>query len=271
MDVLPMTAIRVLLVDDHDLVRAGFRALLGKLRYQVVAEASNADDALRLIGIHKPDVVLMDIALSGRSGLEVTEQVTEQYPMVRVVILSMHASPEYARRALRAGAAGYLLKNAKEAELDMAITAATEGETYLSPAVARFIAADYVRRKGAGPEPKSLESLTPRQLEDPAVDRGRLHPKTGSGKADHQREDVRHLPGAVDEAPGHTRYSRTGPLCRSKGIGNARGLKGPSRLYLAYCSYFLPGRTTVGISLRPFVTRGKPCLAHFGNLPTKYR
>ena len=160
-----MTATRVLLVDDHDLVRAGFRALLAKLHYQVVAEASNAEEALRLIGIHEPDVVLMDIAMPGLSGLEATGQITEQYPSVRVVILSMHANPEYAKRALRAGAAGYLLKNAKEAELDMAITAATEGETYLSPAVARFIAADYVRRKGAGPEPKSLESLTPRQLE----------------------------------------------------------------------------------------------------------
>jgi DNA-binding NarL/FixJ family response regulator len=160
-----MTAIRVLLADDHELVRAGFRALLAKLRYQVVAEASNADEALSLIGIHNPDVVLMDIAMPGLSGLEATEQITEHYPMVRVVILSMHANPEYARRALRAGAAGYLLKNAKESELDMAIQAATEGETYLSPAVARFIAADYARRKGTSPEPKALESLTPRQLE----------------------------------------------------------------------------------------------------------
>ena len=163
--VLSMTATRILLVDDHDLVRAGFRALLAKLRYQVVAEASNAEEALRLIRIHEPDVVLMDIAMPGLSGLEATGQITEQYPSVRVVILSMHANPEYARRALRAGAAGYLLKNASETELEMAIKAAKEGETYLSPVVARFIAADYVRHRGASPESNSLESLTPRQLE----------------------------------------------------------------------------------------------------------
>src|SRR3954452_15963542 len=106
--------IRVLLVDDHDLVRAGFRALLTKLHYEVVAEASNGNEALQLVELYKPNVVLMDIAMPDVSGLEVTAQITQQYPGVRVVILSMHANQEYARRALRAGAAGYLLKNARE-------------------------------------------------------------------------------------------------------------------------------------------------------------
>lgn len=154
---------RILLADDHDLVRAGFRALLAKLRYQVVAEASDGNEVLRLIELHRPDVVLMDVSMPGLSGLEATAQVTQQYPTVRVIILSMHANAEYARRALRAGAVGYLLKNSREVELDMAIKAAMRGETYLSPAIAKFVAADYARR-GSG-ETKSVEQLTPRQLE----------------------------------------------------------------------------------------------------------
>ena len=157
--------IRVLLVDDHDLVRAGFRALLTKLHYEVVAETSNGNEALRFVELYKPNVVLMDIAMPDVSGLEATAQITQQYPEVRVVILSMHANQEYARRALRAGAAGYLLKNAREAELDRAIKAATEGETFLSPAVAKFIAADYASNGGSNSAPQSLERLTPRQLE----------------------------------------------------------------------------------------------------------
>jgi DNA-binding NarL/FixJ family response regulator len=158
-----MNTLRIILADDHELVRAGFRALLGKLRYQVVAEASDGNEAMRLIMLHIPDVVLMDITMPGLNGLEATTQVTQQCPTVRVIILSMHANAEYARRALRAGAVGYLLKNSRESELDIAIKAAAEGQIYLSPAVAKFIAADYARR-GSG-ETRSLERLAPRQLE----------------------------------------------------------------------------------------------------------
>lgn len=158
-----MDTTRVLLADDHALVRAGFRALLGELGIQVVAEASDGNEALRLIEIHKPDVVLMDIAMPELSGLEATSRVTKDFPTVRVIILSMHANAEYARRALRAGAVGYLLKNSSAAELEIAIRAAVQGETYLSPAVAKFLARDYAR-EGKN-ETKSLEHLSPRQLE----------------------------------------------------------------------------------------------------------
>jgi DNA-binding NarL/FixJ family response regulator len=157
------TPIRVLLADDHDLVRAGFRTLLREMGLQVVAEASTGNEALRLIERYKPDVVLMDIAMPDVNGLEATSRLTDEFPSVRVIILSMHANAEYARRALRAGAAGYLLKNSKAAELDLAIKAVIRGETYLTPAVARFIAEDYV--KGSQNKPGSLERLTPRQLE----------------------------------------------------------------------------------------------------------
>src|SRR5215831_11234889 len=131
-----MTAIRVLLADDHALVRAGFRALLRELGMLVVAEASNGYEALDLIEQHAPQVVLMDIAMAGLNGLEATARVARQFPAVRVIILSMHANVEYARRALQAGASGYLLKNSKAAELELAISAVAQGETYLTPAVA---------------------------------------------------------------------------------------------------------------------------------------
>src|SRR5690349_14723753 len=111
-----MNAIRVLLADDHALVRAGFSALLRELGIEVVAEASDASEALQLIEEHKPDVVLMDVAMPGMNGMEATARVVQQFPDVKVIILSMHANAEYARRALRAGALGYLLKNSSAAE-----------------------------------------------------------------------------------------------------------------------------------------------------------
>jgi DNA-binding NarL/FixJ family response regulator len=154
---------RVLLADDHALVRAGFRALLRELGIQVVAEASDGSEALRLIELHMPDVVLMDIGMPELNGLQATAIVTQEFPKVRVIILTMHTNGEYVRRALRAGAVGYLLKNSKATELELAIKAAAQGESYISPAVAKFIAADYARRGSGKTSP--LERLAPRQLE----------------------------------------------------------------------------------------------------------
>jgi DNA-binding NarL/FixJ family response regulator len=158
-----MKSTRVLLADDHALVRAGFRALLHELGIQVVGEANDGNEALRLIELYRPDIVLMDIAMPELNGLEATARVAEEFPNVRVIILSMYANVEYARRALRAGAAGYLLKNAKAAELETAIHAVAEGEVYLSTAVAKFIAADYAASGSS--DDKSVTRLTPRQLE----------------------------------------------------------------------------------------------------------
>jgi DNA-binding NarL/FixJ family response regulator len=156
-------AVRVLLADDHALFRAGLGALLRELGVMVAGEATDGAEALRLIEQHKPDVVLMDIAMPGLNGLEATARAAEAFPDVRVIILSMHANVEYARRALTAGAAGYLLKNSKPAELETAIDAVVRGDTYLTPGVAKFIATDYARsrRGGAG----LAGHLTPRQIE----------------------------------------------------------------------------------------------------------
>ena len=158
-----MEPMRIILADDHALVRAGFRALLREMGIQIVAEASNGQEVLQLAAQHQPDLVLMDIAMPGLNGLEATARLTEKFPNVRVVIISMHANIEYARRAMQAGAAGYLLKNAKAAELEIALSAVAQGEVYLSPAVAKFVAADYARR-GQADNPSGVR-LTPRQLE----------------------------------------------------------------------------------------------------------
>jgi DNA-binding NarL/FixJ family response regulator len=159
-----MTPIRVLLVEDHALVRAGIRALLEQLPgVEVVAEASTGYDALHLIAQHQPLIVLMDIGMAGMSGLDVTAQVTQGFPDVRVIMLSMHAHEEFVLQALRGGAAGYLLKDAGTAELELAIRAIARGEIYLSPAVSRHVVGEYVRRVGS--TPVGLDQLTPRQRE----------------------------------------------------------------------------------------------------------
>jgi DNA-binding NarL/FixJ family response regulator len=153
--------IRVLLVEDHTLVRAGIRALLHNMPgVVVVAEAGDGHTALRLIEQYHPDVVLMDIALPGLNGLD-TLAAAKQYPGTHVIILSMHANDEYVRRALQGGAIGYLLKGSEPAELELAIRAAAHGDFYLSPAVSKHVVASYVRH--LDDEPNSVEQLTQRQ------------------------------------------------------------------------------------------------------------
>ncbi len=157
-------AIRVLLAEDHALVRAGLCALLKDATgVEIVAETGDGQDALRRIRAQRPDVALLDIAMPGLNGLDVLIRVKEECPEVQVIILSMHANDEYVRQALRAGAAGYVLKDAGAADLEQAIRAAVRGETYLSPAVSRHVIEEYA--KGHGAEPGLLEALTPRQRE----------------------------------------------------------------------------------------------------------
>ncbi len=156
-------SIQVILVEDHHLVRAGIRSLLNTISgITVIAEASNGREALETLAKHKPDVALVDIAMPDMSGLEVTEKVTSQYPDVRVVILSMYSDEEYVRQALRAGASGYVLKDAHKEELELALKSVAEGGMYLSHAVSKHVV-DYLRR--AGEETQRLEQLTDRQKE----------------------------------------------------------------------------------------------------------
>jgi DNA-binding NarL/FixJ family response regulator len=157
--------IRVLLADDHSLVRAGIRSLLGAMaEVEVIAEAASGEEALELAAREKPDVVLMDIAMKGITGLEAAARLRERHPAIRVVILSMHSGEEYVLQALRAGAAGYLLKDAATGELELALRSVMRGESWLSPAVSRQVVEGYVQRVGAG-DGAGDDPLTPRQRE----------------------------------------------------------------------------------------------------------
>lgn len=159
-----MKPIRILLADDHTLVRAGIRSLLKNMEgIEVIAEAGDGREALRLVRAHRPDVVLMDIAMPGLNGLEAAARIAKKIPHVRVIILSMHINEEYVLQALRAGAAGYMVKGADAAELEIAIRAVARGETYLSPAVSKHVVTDYIQRISGETSP--LELLTPRQRE----------------------------------------------------------------------------------------------------------
>jgi len=156
--------IRILLADDHDLVRAGLRTLLQTLPgIEVVAEAGNGREALRRVKEHHPNVVLMDFMMPELNGLDATARITATFPNVRVIMLSMNAGEEYVLPSLRAGAAGYLLKNVGPTELEQAIRKVAEGETYLCSAVAKHVVAAYLDHPGN--EKTSLDRLTPRQRE----------------------------------------------------------------------------------------------------------
>jgi RNA polymerase sigma factor (sigma-70 family) len=159
-----MKTIRVLLADDHTLVRAGIRGLVAALPdVEVVGETGDGQEALRLAETLRPDIVLLDIGMPGLNGLEVAARLAKFDPTIRAVILSMHTSEEYVLQALRAGAAAYLLKGSAVAELEVAIRAVARGETYLSPAVSKRVVDEYVARIGNATDP--LAALTPRQRE----------------------------------------------------------------------------------------------------------
>ena len=155
--------IRVVLADDHALVRAGMRSLLNAMAdVAVVGEASSGEEALELAGRERPDIVLMDIAMKGMSGLDAAARLRELHPEVRVVILSMHAGEEYVLKALRAGAVGYLLKDAATGELELALRSVMRGESWFSPAVSRQVVEGYVQRVGGE---AVADTLTVRQRE----------------------------------------------------------------------------------------------------------
>lgn len=155
-----MSSLRVLLADDHALVRAGMRALLAELPgIEVVAETGDGREALRLVRERKPDIALLDISMPELNGLEVVGRIARDHPNTRAIILSMHGDDESVRRALVAGAAGYLLKNSDRRELELALRAVARGDTWLSPSLTKRVVAMYMQ--GASPD----AVLTPRQRE----------------------------------------------------------------------------------------------------------
>jgi len=141
-----MAAIRIVLADDHDVVRAGIRGILGRQStIEVVGEASNGREALQMARDLKPNIIVMDIAMPELNGLEATRQIVAAEVDVKVLILSMHSSRQFVSEVLKAGASGYLLKNNALRELPIAIAAVSAGKVYLSPGVAELVVEDYVR------------------------------------------------------------------------------------------------------------------------------
>jgi two-component system response regulator NreC len=160
-----MNKIRILIADDHRLVRAGIRALLeGQADIEVVGEAGSGWEAIEQATNLQPDVVLMDIAMGDLSGLEATQEIKERTPQVAILALTMHDREEYFFAMLKAGALGYVLKESEPQELVVAIRAVQRGEAYLSPAVAKIVLEDYLLQS-AGPAPSRYDSLTLREKE----------------------------------------------------------------------------------------------------------
>jgi two-component system response regulator NreC len=159
-------AIRVLVVDDHTLVREGIIGLLeSQPDIEVVGQAGNAQEAFAAIPAALPDVVLMDVAMPGQSGLDATREIRERFASVQVLIVTIHDREDYLFQALRAGAVGYVLKGAEVQDLLAAVRAAYRGEVYLFPSATKTLVADFLRRSQSGEDRMAFDGLTDRERE----------------------------------------------------------------------------------------------------------
>lgn len=153
---------RVLIVDDHTLVRAGLSRLLQTFAgVDVVAEAMNADQAIDLAVIHRPDLVLLDLSLPGRNGLEALSGILAKVPGTRVVMMSMHDDAMHVRDALDRGAVGFVVKDAAPMELELALRSAASGDVFLSPRISSRMIAPLLGKS----KPVGVAALPPRQRE----------------------------------------------------------------------------------------------------------
>jgi DNA-binding NarL/FixJ family response regulator len=161
-----MKVIRMLLADDHTVMRKGLRLLLdSQPGFQVVAEAATGREAVSLAEQHAPDVIVMDIAMPLLNGIEAARQIAAKLPQAAIVFLSMHSDESYVLRALKAGARAYLLKDSAENDLIEAVRAVTEGKAYFSPAISKMLVEDYMRQMREQKVEDSYELLTTRERE----------------------------------------------------------------------------------------------------------
>jgi len=161
-----MNAIRILLADDHTVIRRGLRALLERQNgFEVVAEAADGREAVETAAAVNPDVAVIDIGMPNINGIEAARRITEKRPETAVVILSMHADESYVLRALKSGARGYLLKDSPEEDLIDAIRAVHAGKAFFSPEISKMLAEDYMRQMRQRGVEDSYELLTPRERE----------------------------------------------------------------------------------------------------------
>jgi two-component system response regulator NreC len=160
-----MSALRILLADDHTVVRQGLRKVLEERpEWQVVAEAGDGRDAVRLAEEHRPDVAVVDVAMPLLNGIEATRQITRRAPGTKVLVLSMYPDEAYVTQMLKAGATGYLLKDSADVDLLQAVQAVSQGKSFFSPAVARLMSDDYARQRGENAVDR-YESLSDRERE----------------------------------------------------------------------------------------------------------
>ena len=158
--------VRVVVVDDHTLVRQGIVGLLASQSdIDVVGQAGDAREAMEVIASVAPDVVLMDIAMPGQSGLDATREIRDRFPAVQVLVVTIHDREDYLFQALRAGAAGYVLKGAEVQDLLEAVRTVQRGEVYLFPSVTKKLVADYLRRSQAGEDRTTYDGLSDRERE----------------------------------------------------------------------------------------------------------
>jgi len=156
--------IRILLADDHTVVRKGLRLLLeSQPGLTVVADAANGIETVALAEEHKPDVVVMDVAMPILNGIEAARQISSKLPQTAIVFLSMHSDEGYVLKALKAGARAYLLKDSAEHDLINAVKAVSEGKAFFSPAISKMLVEDYVRQMRERKVEDSYELLTTRE------------------------------------------------------------------------------------------------------------
>jgi two-component system, NarL family, response regulator NreC len=161
-----MTAIRILLADDHTVMRRGLRALLERQPgFQVVGEAADGAEAVEVALREKPDVAVLDIGMPLLNGIEAARRIVDKTPGTAVVILSMHSDESYVLRTLKAGARGYLLKDAPESDLINAIHAVHQGKAFFSPTISKMLVEDYMRQMQQRGIEDTYELLTPRERE----------------------------------------------------------------------------------------------------------
>ena len=161
-----MDNVRILLADDHNILRDGMRLLLERQPgFEIVGEASDGREIVDLAREQRPDVIVMDIAMPNMNGIEATRRIVEKHPETGVVILSMHYDESYVLRSLKAGAKAYLLKDALKAELISAIRAVSEGRSFFSPKISRVLQEDYIEALGRKDADDSYELLTGRERE----------------------------------------------------------------------------------------------------------
>ncbi|QOY88797.1 response regulator [Paludibaculum fermentans] len=158
--------IRIILADDHAVMRRGLRLVLEEHKdFQVIGEASDGREAVALVEELKPDLVVLDITMPNMNGIEAARQISEKQAGVSIVVLSMHSDESYVLRALKAGARGYLLKESAESDFILAIRSVSAGKAFFSPAVSRLLVEDYVRQLQDKDIEDSYELLTQRERE----------------------------------------------------------------------------------------------------------